>query len=174
MCVSYRGLNKVNKIYEYLIPWCDMAVTIFEIISSKMWIITVDDKQGYHQISVRKCDIENLVFFAPDSKMYEFTVMPFGPVNEPAFYSCMMGTFKDECDTLLLQTITPLAAAGIKLDGETIRIVGYIITIGTLTLHSGTKSISMIFSSGQIKSLLSWYTSSVSVKYFRNTVLVSG
>ena len=53
----------------------------------------------------------------------------------------MMGTLKDEWNTLFLQTITALAVAGIKLDGETICIVGYIITIGTLTLHSGTKPI---------------------------------
>ena len=57
MCVSYRGLNKVTKIYEYPIPRRDMAVTIFETSSSKMWIITVDAKQGYYQISVRECDI---------------------------------------------------------------------------------------------------------------------
>ena len=52
-CVSYRGLNKVTKIYEYPIPRCDMNVIIFEVGSSKMWLITVDAKHGYHQIGVR-------------------------------------------------------------------------------------------------------------------------
>ena len=59
MCVSYRGLNKVTKIYELPIPRCDMAVTIFQTGSSKLWIITVDAKQGYHQVTVQECDIEN-------------------------------------------------------------------------------------------------------------------
>ena len=66
MCVSYRGLNKVTKIYEFTIPRCDMAVTIFENESSKMYIITVDTKKGYHQVTVQECDVEKLVFFAPD------------------------------------------------------------------------------------------------------------
>ena len=43
MCVSYQGLNKVTKVYKYEIPRCDMAVTIFEVGSSKLWIITVGD-----------------------------------------------------------------------------------------------------------------------------------
>ena len=77
ICVSYRGLNNVTKIYEYPISQCDMAVTIFEIGSFKMCIIIVNAKQSCHQISVRKCDIEKLAFFAPDNKKYSFTVMPF-------------------------------------------------------------------------------------------------
>ena len=68
MCVSYRGLNKVTKLYEYPIPRCDMAVTIFQMGSSKMWIITVDAKQVYHHVMVRKYDIEKLAFFAPKYK----------------------------------------------------------------------------------------------------------
>ena len=44
MCIYYRGLNKVAKVYEYPIPRCDMAVAIFEVGSSKMWIITIDAK----------------------------------------------------------------------------------------------------------------------------------
>ena len=28
ICVSYHGLNKVTKLYEYPIPRCDMATTI--------------------------------------------------------------------------------------------------------------------------------------------------
>ena len=61
-CISYHGLNKITKIYKYPIPYCDMAVKISEIGSSKMWIITVDAKQGCHQISVRECDVEKLTF----------------------------------------------------------------------------------------------------------------
>ena len=96
MCVSYRGLNKVTKVYEFPIPRCDMAVTIFHTGANKMYIITVDAKQGYHQVKVRSCDVEKLAFFAPDHKKYAFTVIPFWQVNAPAFYSCMMGNFKVE------------------------------------------------------------------------------
>ena len=63
MCVLYRGLNKVTKIYEFPIPRCDMVVTIFQTCANKMYIITVDAKQGYHQVKVRVCDVVKLVFF---------------------------------------------------------------------------------------------------------------
>ena len=68
MCVSHRGLNKVTNIYEFPISRCDMVVTISQTGSSKLWIITVDAKKGYHQVTVRECDIEKLVFFVPDHK----------------------------------------------------------------------------------------------------------
>ena len=77
MCVSYRGLNKVTNLYDYRIPRCDIAVTIFQMESSKMWIIIVDVKQGYHQVMVRTCDVERLAFFALNHKKYAFKVMPF-------------------------------------------------------------------------------------------------
>ena len=34
MCVSFRGLNKVTKIFEYPIPRCDDAITIFQVGSN--------------------------------------------------------------------------------------------------------------------------------------------
>ena len=141
MCVSYRGLNNVTKVYEYPIPRCDMAITIVEVDSSKMWIITGDTKQGYHPISVRECDIEKLVFFTPDNREYAFKVMPFGPVNTPTFYICMMKIFREEWDRLVLEITKGFASSGIKLGDETVSIVGTIIKVGNVILHSGTKSI---------------------------------
>ena len=94
MCISYRGLNKITKVYGYPIPRCNIAVTIFEVGSSKMWSITVDAKQGCHQISLRECDVEKLAFFAPDNKKYVFIVMPFGPVNAPTFYTCIIDNLR--------------------------------------------------------------------------------
>ena len=68
MCVSFRGLNKVTKIFEYPIPRCDDAITIFQVGSCIIWIITVDARQGYHKVMVRAMDREKLAFFAPDDK----------------------------------------------------------------------------------------------------------
>ena len=69
---------------------------MFDIGSGKLWIITVDTKQGYHQIMVREVDVDKLAFFAPDNNKYAFRVMPFGVVNAPVFYTCMMNNFKEE------------------------------------------------------------------------------
>ena len=96
MCASYRGLNKVTKPFEYLIPRCDDAISFFQVGSCLIWIITVDARTGYHQVLVRKCDREKLAFFTPEDDKLCFKVMPFGPVNTPGFYSCMMGNFKKE------------------------------------------------------------------------------
>ena len=61
-----------------------------------MRIITVDTKQWYYQISVRECDVEKLACFAPNNMTYVFTVIPFGPVNAPPFYTAMIRIFQAE------------------------------------------------------------------------------
>ena len=71
-----------------------MAITIIELESPGIYFITVDAKQGYHQIDVRDCNVDKLSFFGPDNKKYSFTVIHFGTINAPPFYTCMMGTFK--------------------------------------------------------------------------------
>ena len=141
MCVSYRGLNKVTKSYEYPIPRCDMAMTIFQMGSLKIWIITVDEKQGYHQVMVRECDIKKLAFFAPKHKKYAFKVMPFGPINAPAFYICMVINFNVEWDTLFIEIMTKLATLGSNLGGDIVICREGVIFIVDLKLNSGTRSI---------------------------------
>ena len=81
MCVSYRGLNIVTKLFEYPIPRYGNAIIIFQVGSCLIWIITIDAHQGYHQVLVRQVDREKLAFFSPDDQKYCFKVMPFGPVN---------------------------------------------------------------------------------------------
>ena len=117
MCVSYREVNKVTKLYEYPIPRCDMAITIIELGSSGIYFITVDARQGYHQVKVRDCDVEKLAFFGPDDKKYGFTVMPFGPVNIPPFYTCVMGVFKTEWNILFIEVVSDYATSNTLLGG---------------------------------------------------------
>ena len=49
MCVSYRSLNRMTNSFEYPIPRCDDAISIFQVGSSIIWIITADARQGYQQ-----------------------------------------------------------------------------------------------------------------------------
>ena len=141
MCVSYRGLNKVTKIQENPIPRCDMAITIFQTGSSRMWIITIDTKQGYHQFKVRDCDIEKLTFFGPDHKKYAFKVMPFGPVNSPIFYTSMMGNFREEWDALFIEAMSSLAQSEERLDGELVTMCEDKIFVGADKLASSKRCI---------------------------------
>ena len=105
MCVSYRGLNSVTKPFAWPIPRCDDAIGSLNFGSGTIYIITVDARQGYHQVAVKASDKEKLAFFAPNNKKYTYTVMPFGPMNAPAFYTYMMQKFKDEWDALFYQTL---------------------------------------------------------------------
>ncbi len=110
MCVSYRKLNSITEPFEFPIPRCDAAVTILPIPGGKhVFFISLDAKQGYHQVVVRKCDREKLAFFAPNDKKYTFKVMPFGPTNAPPFYTCMMRDFSDDWNKLMFEILRDTA-----------------------------------------------------------------
>jgi hypothetical protein len=100
LCVSYRRLNQVTLPFEYPIPRCDDAIDNFGDSNGLLYFIALDNMTGYHQIRVRHRDQEKLAFFAPDDHKYCWPVMPFGPRNAPAFYTCMMGIFKGEWQAL--------------------------------------------------------------------------
>ena len=52
MCVSYTKLNDITKTFEFPIPRCDDAIRNIGAVSNKIRIISLDARQGYHQISV--------------------------------------------------------------------------------------------------------------------------
>ena len=68
MCVSYRALNKITRPFEYPIGRCDDAVEDLGDGAGRIYFITIDCAQGYHQIRVRHTDQEKLAFFSPDSE----------------------------------------------------------------------------------------------------------
>ena len=105
MCVSYRKLSAVTKPFQFPIPRCDAVTFILGCGADEVWIISLDARQGYHQVSVRKQDREKLEFSSPDDLKYCFNVMPFRPTNAPAFYTAMMKHFKGEWDELFTITV---------------------------------------------------------------------
>ena len=118
MCVSYRGLNSVTKPFAYPIPRCDDAIGSLNLGAGTIYIITVDARQGYHQVKVKNGDKDKLAFFAPNGKKYTYRVMPFGPMNAPAFYTFMMQQFREEWDDLFYDVIQGMKA----INGRTIAI----------------------------------------------------
>ena len=96
LCVSYRGLNRVTKPFMFPIPRCADSIGDFGDSNGTMLFITLYVKQGYHQICVRYCDKEKLVFFTPDGSKKKFVVMLFGPKNAPSFYTAMIKKFQRE------------------------------------------------------------------------------
>ena len=94
MCVSYFKLNNITKPFEFTIPCCDDAIRSVGAGSDEIFIISLDARQGYHQVQVHKIYKEKLNLFYPNKKKYCFCVMTFGPKNAPRFYSAMMYSFK--------------------------------------------------------------------------------
>ena len=156
MCVSYRKLNSITEPFQYPIPRCDDSVTIVGIqVGGKMFFISLDAKQGYHQIRVKEIDQPKLAFFAPNGKKYTFTVMPFGPTNAPSFYTCMMNDFKTDwtllffeiikqMDTIEGSTIEVLPNDDIIISGARI-VIGSKIIIDDILLYSTHQALLLIY-----------------------------
>ena len=56
MCVSYRRLNAVTKLFQFPILRCNDAITILGTGAGEVWVISLDAHQECYQISVRKID----------------------------------------------------------------------------------------------------------------------
>ena len=52
ICVSYKRLNSNIKLFEFPIPRCDDAIAIIDTGSQFIWVISLDARQGYHQVTV--------------------------------------------------------------------------------------------------------------------------
>ena len=139
VCVLYMALNAITKPFTYPIPQCDNAVSSLGIINfgDRILFISLDAKQGYHQIRVKETDKEKLAFFAPDGVKYTYTVMPFGPTNVPAYYTYMMHQLEKEWDKLFLQLLRKEGTQDVAILIESI----VKITIDTKRLTIGSKII---------------------------------
>lgn len=109
-------------------------------IKNFMHIITVHAKHGYHQIKVRKRDVEKLC----NEKKVGFTVMPFSIVNATSFYTCMMRTFKIEWDKLFVERMTDIVVFGALLNKSKVTISGTDIMVNSIKIKSGTNQLLMI------------------------------
>ena len=58
--------------------------------------VSLDARSGYHQIRVRNCDQEKLAFFTLSGEKKTYNVLPFGPTNDPGYYTAMMQSLRKE------------------------------------------------------------------------------
>ena len=101
ICVSYCRINAVTKSFQFTIPGCGDAIITLGDGAGNIWIVSLDSRQGYYQISVRKVDREKLALFDPNDRKYTFNVISFGPTNAPAFYTAILKGLKDEWGNFL-------------------------------------------------------------------------
>ena len=100
ICISYRGLKRSTNDFEYLITQYDVVIEDISDGNGLIYFISLDAAQGYHQIKVRSCDMNELAFFAPENKKYTFTVMTFRPRNTPTHYTMITHIIQDEATKL--------------------------------------------------------------------------
>ena len=99
LCVDFRGLNKIMKKDQYLLP------QITDLLDSpcKAWFYSkIDLRHAYHLIRIQEGD-EWKTAFRTRYGSFEWCVMPFGLTNAPAAFQCLMNNiFSDLLDICAL------------------------------------------------------------------------
>lgn len=82
MCVDFRALNKITEKERYPLPLIDDQI---DKLGKAKCFISIDMKNGFHQIPCSADSIKYTAFITPDGH-YEFLKMPFGICNGPSVF----------------------------------------------------------------------------------------
>jgi hypothetical protein len=86
LCVHYHALNEVTIKNKYPLPRID---DLFDQLCGVCMISKINLRSGYHQLKTRECNILKTAFVSRYG-LYEYTVIPFGLTNAPAYFMYLM------------------------------------------------------------------------------------
>ena len=105
MCIDYRNLNAVTIKNKYPLPRID---NLFDQQKDVKYFSKIDLRSGYYQLKIWPSDIPKTVFVTR-YRQYEFTVMPFGLPNAPAYFMNLMNkVFMEELDKFIVVFINDI------------------------------------------------------------------
>ncbi|KAI7792353.1 hypothetical protein IRJ41_006321 [Triplophysa rosa] len=85
-CIDYRNLNSITIKNRYPLP---LMTTAFEVLQGATIFTKLDLRNAYHLVRIREGDEWKTAFNTPNGH-YEYRVMPFGLVNAPAVFQCLI------------------------------------------------------------------------------------
>ena len=86
VCCDFRKLNRISVFDAEPMPTAD---EIFAQLSGCNYFSKFDLSKGYWQVPMKDSD-KDVTAFTTHRGLFRFTVMPFGLVNAPATFSCIM------------------------------------------------------------------------------------
>jgi hypothetical protein len=99
LCIDFWQLNKVTFKNKYSLSRID---DIIDQLKGVKIFSKIDLRSGYHQVRIKDEHISKTAFRTRYSH-YEFTVVPFGLLNAPVVFMCLMnGVFRDYLDTFVI------------------------------------------------------------------------
>jgi hypothetical protein len=99
MCIDYRSLNEVTVKNKYPLRRIE---DLFDQLRGASVFSKIDLRSGYHQLRIRPSDIPKTTFITKYG-LYEFTIMPFGLMNAPAYFMYLMSSvFMDYLDMFVV------------------------------------------------------------------------
>jgi hypothetical protein len=115
LCVDYRALNEVTIKNKYPLPRID---DLFDQLKGAKYFLKIDLRSRYYELKNRSKDMLKTALVTLYCQ-YEFTVMPFGLINAPAYFMNLMNkVFMKELDRFIIVFIDDILVYSRSAEGH--------------------------------------------------------